>query len=76
VGGSSTQIIPLIVGDEKKTLAVAKSLEQENILGIAIRPPTVPKGASRIRFALSASHSDDDINLLCDVVDQLGTREF
>jgi 8-amino-7-oxononanoate synthase len=76
VGTSSTQIIPLIVGDEKKTLAFAKALEDENILGIAIRPPTVPKGASRIRFALSAAHGDEDINRLCDVVDQFAQREF
>jgi 8-amino-7-oxononanoate synthase len=68
VGDSSTQIIPLIVGAEKQTLALAKALEAEKILGIAIRPPTVPKGTSRIRLALSAAHSDEDINLLCDVV--------
>lgn len=76
VGASTTQIIPLIIGDERKTLAFAKALEDEKILGIAIRPPTVPKGASRIRFALSASHSDDDIDRLCDVVDHFATREF
>jgi len=74
VGKSSTQIIPLIIGEEKKTLAFANALEAENILGIAIRPPTVPRGASRIRFALSASHSDVDINYLCDVVDHLSTK--
>ncbi|SCA54881.1 putative 8-amino-7-oxononanoate synthase [Candidatus Terasakiella magnetica] len=68
VGDSSTQIIPLIIGDEEKTLAMAKALEAENILGIAIRPPTVPKGTSRIRLALSAIHRREDIERLCQVV--------
>ncbi|WP_417795565.1 8-amino-7-oxononanoate synthase [Terasakiella pusilla] len=71
VADSSTQIIPLIIGDETKTLELAKALEAQNILGIAIRPPTVPKGTSRIRFALSAAHSDKDIDTLCDVVRSL-----
>jgi 8-amino-7-oxononanoate synthase len=68
VGGSTTQIIPLIIGEEERTLEMANALEDAGILGIAIRPPTVPRGTSRIRFALSADHSDDDINKLCDVV--------
>jgi len=68
VGGSTTQIIPLIVGEEDHTLEMAKALEDAGILGIAIRPPTVPRGTSRIRFALSASHSNEDIDKLRDVV--------
>ncbi|MEW5726627.1 MAG: 8-amino-7-oxononanoate synthase [Pseudomonadota bacterium] len=61
-GASSTQIVPLILGGEERTLAVARALEERGFLGIAIRPPTVPAGASRIRFALSAAHSDDDVD--------------
>ncbi|OAN42925.1 8-amino-7-oxononanoate synthase [Paramagnetospirillum marisnigri] len=67
-GASTTQIVPVILGDEHRTLAVAKALEARGILGIAIRPPTVPKGASRIRFALSAVHSETDIDRLIQAV--------
>jgi len=63
-GTSTTQIVPLILGDEARTLQVAKALEDRGILAIAIRPPTVPAGTSRIRFALSAVHSDADIDHL------------
>jgi 8-amino-7-oxononanoate synthase len=67
-GRSSTQIVPLILGDERRTLAVARALEDRGILGIAIRPPTVPPGTSRIRFALSAAHSSADMDLLVQAV--------
>ncbi len=67
-GSSSTQIVPVILGDEHRTLAVAKALENRGILGIAIRPPTVPKGTSRIRFALSSAHSEADIDRLIQAV--------
>lgn len=63
-GASSTQIVPVIVGEERRALAVAARLEELGILGVAIRPPTVPPGTSRIRFALSAAHSDADIDAL------------
>jgi len=63
-GASCTQIIPVILGEEERTLRVAKRLEEQGLLGIAIRPPTVPTGTSRIRFSLSAAHSDTDIERL------------
>lgn len=65
-GASSTQIVPVILGEEEQTLRVAATLEEQGLLGIAIRPPTVPTGTSRIRFALSAAHSDADIERLID----------
>lgn len=63
-GASTTQIVPVILGDEARTLAVARALEDKGFLGIAIRPPTVPLGTSRIRFALSSAHSDEDVDRL------------
>ncbi|MCA1906799.1 MAG: aminotransferase class I/II-fold pyridoxal phosphate-dependent enzyme [Magnetospirillum sp.] len=67
-GRSTTQIVPVILGDEERTLKVAAFLEERGFLGIAIRPPTVPMGGSRIRFALSARHSPDDVERLADCV--------
>jgi len=63
-GLSSTQIVPVILGDERRTLEAAARLEEAGLLGIAIRPPTVPPGTSRIRFALSAAHVDADVERL------------
>ncbi|AWJ86044.1 8-amino-7-oxononanoate synthase (plasmid) [Azospirillum sp. TSH58] len=66
--GSSTQIVPAITGAEEDALALSRRLEERGILGIAIRPPTVPPGTSRLRFALSAAHTDADLEALTGAV--------
>ena len=55
---SSTQIVPAILGEEGAALAAADQLRAAGILAVAIRPPTVPAGSARLRFALSAALSD------------------
>ena len=70
-GRSCTQIVPVILGDEERTLKVAEKLEEQGFLGVAIRPPTVPPGSSRIRFALSATHAEDDVARLAEAVIRL-----
>ena len=58
---STTQIIPAIVGEEHGALDAARRLEAAGVLAVAIRPPTVPKGTSRLRLTLSAAHSEADV---------------
>lgn len=60
-GASCTQIVPVLVGDAKKALALSAHLEKEGFLGVAIRPPTVPEGESRIRLSLSSLHTEEDV---------------
>lgn len=72
-GPSSTQIIPIIIGDEIKTLEAAKRLEKAGILAIAIRPPTVPPGTARLRLSLSAAHSAEDIAKVADILPKILT---
>jgi 8-amino-7-oxononanoate synthase len=67
-GPSTTQIVPAIVGDARSALALAARLRAEGIFTVAIRPPTVPPGTSRLRFALSAGHSEDDVSRLIAVL--------
>ncbi|MBF0110475.1 MAG: 8-amino-7-oxononanoate synthase [Magnetococcales bacterium] len=68
-GASSTQIIPLILGSEEQTLALAHHLEvEEDILAIAVRPPTVPAGSSRIRLSLTAAHDDPALERLATAI--------
>jgi 8-amino-7-oxononanoate synthase len=63
-GASSTQIVPLIVGDERTAMDLTSALQREGMLAMAIRPPTVPPGGSRLRFALASYHSKREIDRL------------
>lgn len=65
-GASQSQIVPAILGDAEKTLELARVLEQKGFLGVAIRPPSVPVGESRIRFSLSAAHDENDVTRLAE----------
>jgi len=63
-GDSSTQIVPVIVSEAEKALALSEALVAEGMLAAPIRPPTVPQGTSRLRIALRTTHSSADIDQL------------
>lgn len=67
-GASTTHIIPLILGEEQAATMLAENLRARGILVPAIRPPTVPRGTSRLRLSLSAAHSAEDIDRLIGVL--------
>jgi 8-amino-7-oxononanoate synthase len=56
-----SHILSIIVGQEDKAINLQKYLEKKGFLAIAIRPPTVPVGQSRIRITI---RRDLDFNLL------------
>jgi 8-amino-7-oxononanoate synthase len=59
--GSETQIIPVLVGENDRTLEFAAALKDQGLMAVALRPPTVPPGRARVRFSLSAGHSREDL---------------
>ena len=61
---SHTAIQPLVIGDNRPTLALASALDAQGLWVPAIRPPTVPVGSSRLRISLSAAHTDADLDRL------------
>lgn len=70
VNNSNSPIIPVIIGNEKKTLQLSHFLENNGILATAIRPPTVPKNSARIRFVLSSQHQPQHIDYLISLLQQ------
>ncbi|NHO32469.1 aminotransferase class I/II-fold pyridoxal phosphate-dependent enzyme [Acetobacter fallax] len=67
-GSSSTQIIPVMIGSAEEAVRIAADLEDEGLLAVAIRPPTVPQGKSRLRVTLSAAHNDEMIECLIEAI--------
>ncbi len=63
-GSSTTHIVPVVIGEESKTLALSRFLEDHGILAPALRPPTVEPGEARIRFSLSSSHTREQVESL------------
>jgi len=53
---SKTPIIPIVIGGEKETIELSNKLEAAGCLTLPIRPPTVPKGTSRLRLSVQSGH--------------------
>jgi 8-amino-7-oxononanoate synthase len=64
VWNSRCQIIPVIIGDARRTVALARRLEEEGVLVPAIRPPSVTEGTSRLRISLTSGHTRADVERL------------
>jgi glycine C-acetyltransferase/8-amino-7-oxononanoate synthase len=58
---SSTQIIPVIVGDPREAMELCERALEGRVFAQAIRPPTVPSGTSRLRLSVMANHRRDEL---------------
>jgi 8-amino-7-oxononanoate synthase len=65
---AQSAIVPLIIGEAEAAVAASKHLAESGFLVVAIRPPTVPAGTARLRFAFTAQHADADVERLAVVV--------
>ncbi len=64
-------IVPLHVGNERRALNASRSLQARGFYVPAIRYPTVPRGAARLRACLSAAHTADQIDRLLEALHAL-----
>ncbi|MBX3486642.1 MAG: 8-amino-7-oxononanoate synthase [Candidatus Paracaedibacteraceae bacterium] len=60
--GTQTNIIPIIIGDPLRVMEIKDRLLANEISVSAIRFPTVPKHSDRLRLAITAHHTQDDID--------------
>ncbi len=71
LGESQTPIQPLVVGDSERAVALSEQLLEAGYWVAAIRPPTVPQGSARLRVALSAAHSEQQVDGLLEALGRL-----
>lgn len=64
VAATGSQILPLILGDDARTMRVAEAVQRAGFDVRGIRPPTVPPGTSRLRISLTLNVGEADIAAL------------
>jgi 8-amino-7-oxononanoate synthase len=69
--GHGSPILPVLLGSEERAVSVADALLERGVLVPAIRPPTVAPGTCRLRIAVSAVHTDEQLDLLSTTLDDL-----
>ncbi len=73
---SQSQIIPIIVGDEKKAMEFGKFLFDNGVFAQPIRYPTVPKNKARLRISVTAWLSSKDIEKSLDIFEKSYRKFF
>lgn len=68
-------IIPIVVGNSRACLQLARALRHRGMFVPAIRPPTVPEGTARLRVSLTAGHTEADIRALIQALSEASSSE-
>ena len=73
LAGAPSHIVPILVrdGDPRRAMAACEALLERGIFAQGIRPPTVPPGTSRLRFAIMATHTRAQLERALDALDEL-----
>ena len=72
INPGNSPILPIMVGDAAKTVALSDALFKRGVLVSAIRPPTVPTGTARLRVTPMATHTQTDLEQAVDAFIAVG----
>ncbi|MBT4345741.1 MAG: glycine C-acetyltransferase [Flavobacteriales bacterium] len=65
-------IVPIMLGDEKRTVEMAQKVNERGIFAVGFSYPVVPKGEARIRVQISAAHTIEQLDKAIAVFEETG----
>lgn len=68
-------IVPVMIGDERKTVELAKAVNQRGIFCVGFSFPVVPRGEARIRLQMSAAHTREHLDKALAVFKEAGKQQ-
>jgi 8-amino-7-oxononanoate synthase len=71
--GGDSPIVPVVLGEEQRAVEAAGRMREAGLWVVAVRPPTVPLGTSRLRVTLSSGHTDEEVGRLVGVLKGMET---
>lgn len=74
IGNSSTPVIPIIIGDDLRTIAAWKLLFDNGVFVNLAIPPAVPQGQQLLRTSYMATHTDDQLNKALEIYEKVGKQ--
>jgi 8-amino-7-oxononanoate synthase len=74
-GASESPIVPILVGDDRRAMALSARLLEERVFVQGIRPPTVPPGTARLRVGLMATLSEQELERAAQLLDNATRQE-
>ena len=71
IGSSQSQIFPIHIGEAGRAVEVSRELFERGFFAPAIRPPTVPRSASRLRVSLCSAHEKHDLDRFISAMEEV-----
>ncbi len=71
-GGSTTCVIPVLVGDDAKAFDLARELFARGLFVCPIGHPAVPKGQARLRLTVMATHTAEELDFALEAIGEAG----
>jgi len=74
LGGSTSQIIPIMIGQERKAVEFSEELLNAGVFAQAVRYPTVHRGSARLRVSLTAIHEQKHLDVAISAFEKAGKK--
>lgn len=69
IAPSGSQIVPVVIGDEARTMEIAAAVQAAGFDVRGIRPPSVPSGTARLRISLTLNATQEDVGALAECLE-------